>query len=452
VAKIRRIGSRGTGTKDERQERLWAGIDTAKANVAKRSRGATLASQKRRMHDAQKTLTDLRDQLARHDKPIAFLFGAGTACAVKVASFSDENKKEPLIPAVAALTALCRKDANDLGGKYAEAWSLIAAQCKENRLAPNVENILSRLRMMLNAVGNSDTLSGLDKNEIARLEESVRRTIARVVNPDLARIANDSPHRKFARWLVRASRQNPVEIFTVNYDVLVEHALEAERIPTFDGFVGCFRPFFHPDSLRRTEAAPGPNWTRLWKMHGSVTWRRVEQDGRLRVVRGEPDPAGEMIFPSFQKYDESRQQPYTAFIDRLSRFLEQDDALLIVAGFSFGDEHINNLVFGTLENRPRTHVYALQFDELAEESDLIKRAYQRPNLVVICPQTGVIGGRRAEWAPAEVPSVMGAVFELKEGPAVGSGETAGHAEAKSGLMKIGDFESFCNFLQSMAPS
>ena len=73
------------------------------------------------MHNAQKTLTDLRDQLARHDKPIAFLFGAGTACAVKVASSGDENKKEPLIPAVAPLTSLCRKEANHLGQKYANA-------------------------------------------------------------------------------------------------------------------------------------------------------------------------------------------------------------------------------------------------------------------------------------------------------------------------------------------
>ena len=27
-------------------------------------------------HDAQKTLADLRDHLARHDKPIAFFFGS----------------------------------------------------------------------------------------------------------------------------------------------------------------------------------------------------------------------------------------------------------------------------------------------------------------------------------------------------------------------------------------
>ena len=228
--------------------------------------------------------------------------------------------------------------------------------------------------------------------------------------------------------------------------MLIEHGLEAERIPLFDGFVGSFRPFFHPDSLRRPEAAPGANWTRLWKMHGSVTWRRIDQDGRRRVVRGEPDLAGEMIYPSFQKYDESRQQPYAAFTDRLSRFLEQDDALLIVAGFSFGDEHINNLMFGALENRPRTHVYALQFDEPPEDSDLVKRAYQRPNMIVIGPNTGIIGGRREAWAPVESPSFMDGVFELRANASADNGE---NADAKTGVMKIGDFASFCDFLQSM---
>jgi hypothetical protein len=181
-------------------------------------------------------------------------------------------------------------------------------------------------------------------------------------------------------------------------------------------------------------------------MHGSVTWRRTDQEGRFRIIRGAPDPAGEMILPSFQKYDESRQQPYAAFTDRLTRFLEQDDALLIAAGSSFADEHINNLIFGALENRPRTHVYALQFEELADESILIKRAYQRSNMIVIGPETGIIGGRRAKWAPAEPPSFMDGVFELKAVPAQDGGEAA---EIRSGLMKIGDFACFCHFLDSM---
>jgi hypothetical protein len=396
-------------------------------------------------HDGQKMLTDLRDHLARHDKPIAFFFGAGTSCSVVVPA-GGGGKPGPLIPAVPGLTAACKKDGTDLGAKYVKAWALIEAQCAEVKQDPHVENILSRLRMMLNAIGKDDTLSGLKTDELEKLEECVRKTIARLVTPDLKALPADFPHRKFARWLAKTSRRAGVEIFTVNYDVLIEHGLESERVPVFDGFVGSYQPFFHPDSLRRADTAPGANWTRLWKMHGSVTWRRVEEDGRGRVVRGQPDPAGEMILPSFQKYDESRQQPYAAFTDRLTRFLEQDDALLIVAGFSFGDEHINNLIFGALESRPRTHVFALQFEEPPEDSVVLKRAYQRSNLIVVSPKTGVIGGRRAKWASSESPSFMDGVFELKDVADAGSGA----ASAKSGLMKIGDFACFCHFLESMA--
>jgi hypothetical protein len=396
-------------------------------------------------HDAQKTLSDLRDHLARHDKPIAFFFGAGTSCSVSVPVGSG-GATQPLIPAVPGLTAACKKDGADLGEKYVNAWALMEAHCAEAKQDPHVENILSRLRMMLNAIGKDDTLSGLKTDELKKLEECVRKTIARLVTPDLKRLPENFPHQKLARWLAKTSRKACVEIFTVNYDVLIEHALESERVPVFDGFVGSYQPFFHPDSLRRTEAAPGANWTRLWKMHGSVTWRRIEQDGRARVVRGEPDPAGEMILPSFQKYDESRLQPYASFTDRLTRFLEQDDALLIVAGFSFGDEHINNLIFGALENRPRTHVYALQFEELAEDSVLIKRAYQRSNLIVVGPKTGVIGGRRSRWAPSETPAFMDGVFELQETAATGEATE----DLKTGLMKVGDFGCFCRFLESMA--
>jgi hypothetical protein len=390
-------------------------------------------------HDAQKLLADFRDHLARHDKPLAFLFGAGTSCAVRV-TLGDQAQS--LIPAVAGLTTLAKAEASFLGANFTQAWEAIEQDCRDIKQDPNIENILSRLRMMISAAGNTDTLAGLKRDEIQLLEEAVRKSIAKAVTPDLS-LATDLPHRKFARWLAKTSRKNPVEVFTVNYDVLIEHALEIERIPAFDGFVGSYRPFFHPDSLRRAEAAPGSNWTRLWKMHGSVTWSRTEEDGRMRVIRGMPDPTGEMIYPSFQKYDESRQQPYSAFTDRLSRFLEQDDALLVVAGFSFGDEHINNLIFGALENRPRTHVYALQFGELAPEAELMKRATQRPNMIVIGPKTGIIGGRQAVWASLECPSFMNAVFEVKEEPSAGGG-----AE-KSGRMKIGDFACFCDFIESM---
>ena len=156
-----------------------------------------------------------------------------------------------------------------------------------------------------------------------------------------------------------------------------------------------------------------------------------------------------MIYPSFDKYDESRQLPYSAFMDRLTRFLEQDDALLIVAGFSFEDEHVNNLIFGTLDNRPRTHVYALQFEELPEGNHLVRRALQHYNVIVCGPKTGIIGGRRAPWASVECPAFMDVAFELQSEEPAGASVCAKDTEGKCGIVKIGEFGSFCNYLGSM---
>lgn len=161
-------------------------------------------------HDALKTLADFRDHLARHDKPIAFFFGAGTSSAVRVPSKADATKAESLVPAVAALTTMAKTDAGALGASFAKAWTAIEEQCKAGSRDPNVENILSRVRIMLSAIGEGDTLAGLKKADIQKLEECVRKTIARVVTPDLTRIPGNFPHRKFSRWLFKTARQKPV--------------------------------------------------------------------------------------------------------------------------------------------------------------------------------------------------------------------------------------------------
>ena len=402
------------------------------------------------MHDADRLIADLRDHLARHDKRVAFLFGAGTSCAVRIPSPDDNTKDVPLIPDVAGLTSLCEDAIKAKGTNYATAWDHIWAGCKETTLSPNVEDVLSRLRMMLEAVGSSETLAGLSKAELTEVEEVLRRKIAEVANPQVSGIISQLPHRRFARWLIRVMRQHPVEVFTVNYDILFEMALEAERVPIFDGFVGSFQPFFHPDSLRHKEWSPGENYTRLWKMHGSVTWRKETIDGRIRIVRGIPDQSGEMILPSFQKYDESRQQPYASFTDRLTRFLESDDALLVVCGFGFGDQHINNLIFEALENRPRTHVYALQYVDPHQDSDLVVRGSQLHNMIVVGPNGGVIGGRQARWGvPKGQADVLGMYEELT------CQQGSHQSNSSNGLMspvglKICDFAQFCLFLDSMA--
>lgn len=396
-------------------------------------------------HDLSTVVRDLRDQLARHDKPIAFLFGAGTSCSVRIVG--EGGSQRPLIPTVVGLTQECRDEVAAMGDAFGNAWQQIEANCAEASQSVHIESILSRLRMMRGAIGGSDVLAGLGPQAIADLEDCVRRAIAKRVMVDCDSLATDLPHRKFARWIGRVARQRAVEIFTVNYDVLIEHALECERIPMFDGFIGAFRPFFCADSLRYADLAPGQQWTRLWKLHGSVTWKRVESRDGKRVIRGEPDPAGAMIYPSFEKYSESRQQPYVAFLNRLRSFLDQDDALLLVAGFSFGDEHINNTIFDALASNPRTHVYALQFEEPATYRDLEQRALQRPNLVLLGPRTGIIGARRGKWVINDGETSADSVFasiSVAEG-----GGASGVGQSRDRQLKLGDFAHFCGFLESM---
>lgn len=401
-------------------------------------------------HDGLQVLDNLREHLARSDKPIAFLFGAGTSCAVTIDP-SGSGLPEPIIPAVAGLTIRCKEEVDTLGPEFSTAWESIVAQLGATGISANIENILSRLRMMIAAAGPHDTLAGLELSRLEQLEETVRRTIARLVRVEQASIPEVTPHRTFARWISRLNRRSPIEIFTVNYDILIEYALELERIPSFDGFVGSFQPFFHPDSLRRPEISPGSGWTRLWKMHGSVTWRRIVHGTRGRIIRGDQDDAGEMIYPSFMKYDESRQQPYAAYSDRLQRFVNQDDALLVVVGSSFGDEHINNIIFEALENRPRTHVFALQFAEPSNDSELARRASGRKNIVMVGPETGIISGQRAPWSPTVSSHTDPQLFEVRSTPAPPVGGAPSGSTAPRGIMKVGNFSAFCRFLESMTP-
>lgn len=296
----------------------------------------------------------------------------------------------------------------------------------------------------MQAIGANDTLSGLNTNDLTQLEKTVRETIAAQVNPASSSFPSKLPHEDFVRWIARMPRAHPVEIFTTNYDVLIETALEAERVPAFDGFVGCNRPFFSHDSLTRPESAPGAAWTRLWKVHGSINWRLETMRGRQRVVRTDPHNDGEMILPSHHKYDESRKQPYSALLDRLTRVLERDDAILFVCGYSFSDDHINAIIFDALEAKRRPHVIALQYADPEEGSVLADRAARFLNLMALGPQTAFIGGRGGRWRLEEVRGASQIAQAFQLAPSDENEQPSG-----AGTLLLGDFARFAEFLGAL---
>jgi hypothetical protein len=415
-------------------------------------------------HDPRREVEKIRDHLGSHEGLLAFLIGAGSSAAVKDAA------GEPLIPTVAALNEHSRQavanldddEADDDATPHAEAYDAIVTEC-EAALADaaepgtqvrsvNVEDILSSVRTKLSAIGPTDYIAGLDRSGLEAVEERIRTTIASAAFPSEGKIPRALPHHQFARWIRRLGRSSAIEIFTTNYDTLFERALEDERVPIFDGFVGARRPFFSAASLVRPPAMPGSAWTRLWKLHGSINWHMADfLDDKNRIIRGAESAEGELIFPSLHKYDESRKQPYASMLDHLGRLLDHPTgALLVVIGYSFGDQHINEIVFDALDNRDGAHVFAFQFDELPENHPLIARAKALPNLLVFGPDTAVLGGVRRPWRLNE--AVEDRTAELLDIPFDSNAAPESEQVASEGRFRLGDFNYFAEFLAALAGS
>jgi hypothetical protein len=344
----------------------------------------------------------------------------------------------------------------DKGSPFPEAWAGIEEECASRGEAGNVESILSRVRMKLDAVGTDERLSGLDIRQLRDLEGSIQRTIAACVAPREDAIPPLLPHDQFANWVKAVNRTEPLEIFTTNYDILLERSFENVRIPVFDGFAGAFRPFFYPECIEDDTLLPGPAWVRLWKLHGSVNWRLLGTERSKRVVRGEVSETGEMILPSHRKYDESRKQPYRSFMDRLMRVLSREHALLITCGYSYGDDHINAIIYGALDSRVSVNVIALQFPRLEKASGLVNAARERSGLTLIGPNAGVIGGQWGAWRleramDKRTGAFMATAFAHASSAGAEGAEATEAAEAKTltGTMQLGDFNCFCRFLSEM---
>jgi len=400
-------------------------------------------------HDPRQVVEDLRNHLATHDRHLSFLFGAGTSCAVNIAQKPKEGEKpkfKPLIPGIDGLTALCSNHIDEMGKEYSEAWNILLSQCDDDNKTANIENLLTKIRMKIDAIGKDDILVGLNRSKLINLDVNICARIAVTVQPNIPAII---PHNQFALWAKKVNRIKPIEIFTTNYDILFETSLEKERIPVFDGFVGTNSPFFYPECLDDDQLLPNSNWIRLWKLHGSVNWAANQG----RIIRSIPNEIGELIFPSYQKYDQSRKQPYISYMDRLSRLLNSDHSLLITCGYSFGDEHLNAILYSALENQNTANIYALQFDDLVENSELVNIAKRFSNLTVIGKNKAVISGEYGSWKLTQpidnkTHTFMDIAFDSNALVDDQESEKLTYSDLE-GNMRLGDFYWFCRFLYSL---
>jgi hypothetical protein len=261
-------------------------------------------------------------------------------------------------------------------------------------------------------------------------EEVLRAIIQTIVGAEVVVEIFDG----FAVWARRQDRASPLEIFTLNYDLLLEAALERAGALYFDGFVGTIQAGFHDylveSPLPGDQLTVPASFVRVWKLHGSINWLRKRDGEDYRVLRlGSPVRAGDTaaIYPSEEKYVASRRVPFLVLHDRFRRALNEPETLLIVTGYSFGDDHLNEVVFDAAARRPRSSTIVCCHNSIPDK--LRERATLLPNLLVASPDEAIIRGVAARW---KTESDLPGAFE-------------------GGRFLLGDFAALSHHLASLTP-
>ncbi len=167
-------------------------------------------------------------------------------------------------------------------------------------------------------------------------------------------------YERFYRKLVLRDRALPRPwVFTTNYDIFNETAMDRLGIPYANGFTGVVERRFNPASFRYALAEQLDVASRKWvavdafvylcKLHGSVSW--TEDDHGLFPIR-ERWPADDvskiMIYPTPAKQNASLASPYADLFREFQSRIVREQSVLITVGYAFGDEHLNNIIYQAL--------------------------------------------------------------------------------------------------------
>jgi len=337
-------------------------------------------------HNPDQYMYDFKHILTHGRKKIGVLIGAGAPVSINIGT--AENWKS-LIPDISGLTKLVKSSLVDN--------ELLVYEAIENELNHgNLELVLSRIRTLAEVIGTCK-INNYDSSEYHLLSKKICLKIKEVVGEGLP--LGETPYSNLISWANGINRDSAIELFTTNYDLLLEEAMERVKTPYFDGFSGSRIAFFDPSSISSNDLPP--RWVRLWKLHGSINWSTNSSGEVIRVV-GEAD--GTMVYPSHVKYDQTQSAPFSALFERLKNFLLEPDTILITIGFSFADAHISAKLDECLSENPSAAILAFQFGKLENEIPACDLALRRPNLSVYCKDGAVINGIAAPWRLGEPPT------------------------------------------------
>jgi hypothetical protein len=378
-------------------------------------------------------ISELLQILTRGKQDIGLLLGAGCPNGI------ENGESEPFIPDIEGLTeevsSILEED-DDISSEFEDLKNQIAN--------PDIEKILNRIRGLKQYVDEDSTIKNFSLEHLELLEQKVTSSIVQLMDKNLP--AFQTPYHDLATWIGSIDREKPVQIFTTNYDLLLEQAFESKRVPYFDGFIGSHKPFF--DSYAMENDQFPPRWARLWKVHGSINWKLTEEGNTKKVFKSDLNSDADesvVIHPSHLKYQESRKMPYLAMMDKLRNFLSNSSNVLITIGYSFGDQHLNDVIAQGLQGASSSAVYGLLYENLENYTEAKSLALEIGNLSLIAEEKAILGTNEASWLKSDSEPTNEFPDEI----------LSWEEEAEddfSPIVKLGDFRGFGTLLKQITGS
>jgi hypothetical protein len=234
----------------------------------------------------------------------------------------------------------------------------------------------------------------LAESEFLRVKEFRREILIKLKNwmsPE------DSSKANYYRGLVALQRdiQFPIQLFSLNYDLCVER-LDASDFRVETGFAG-IGPQFIWDWERFEEVDSGPPAPEiyLYKLHGSINWKRNESKNLYCVEQTESIPAESMQLIFGREFKLEAADPYLFYAYQLRKFSLQAK-LIVTIGYGFGDAHVNEILAQALRREPTTRLYVVS--NCINQNCVEERAKQVIAILgVNCDQVRIHEGRTKQF-------------------------------------------------------
>lgn len=210
---------------------------------------------------------------------------------------------------------------------------------------------------------------GSEKEIVDELIKYIQDKMYEKINIDFSSTKAESTlnlYKKFYQKIVLRNKDLArANIFTTNNDLFNEKTLDNLNINYNNGFGGGHERTFNPARFRYTfskkidanleKFEPIENMVYLYKLHGSISW--IEKEGNsLFNVQEVPVASGAekendnhvLIHPTPLKQNQSLGSPYSDLIREFQTKLALPNSVLLIIGYSFSDEHLNNIIYQTL--------------------------------------------------------------------------------------------------------